>query len=237
MPSQTSCAQTVRRLVIALAAAFVCVPVLADAAQARNPRAERLSLRPGDQALAVAAILTPSDLGNGWAAVPHVQIHDSLPSCPGVNPNFSPLTLTGQAESILYQDSTLIRSRIQVFPNHHQSAADFAIRNTATSRCNSYAITHQLRAIYPTMDIKLLSRKRRSLPRLGQRATVDTLLIQATFHRTPAQLRVDVIDILNDRDTVTLAYLGNNNPTSVQTALELAHQILTRLQDPATPSA
>lgn len=223
------------RRAAALAAVVGCALLLAAAAEARNPRLEQLVPNPADQARAAAAILTPGDLGQGWASVPDPLASQSPPGCPGVHPDLSRFTVTGTAESILQRPREWVRSRVQIYPNQRQSLADFNQTTTAARHCNTYAITHQLHSAFPTITIKLLSRQRQLLAHLGQHALADRLLIQTTNNHHHTVLHLDAIDFISGRCTATLVYLSSNNRSTQETAL--AREIATKLRHPQPPSA
>jgi hypothetical protein len=222
--------------IAALAACLSCAILLVAAAAqaARNPRLERLAPNQSDQALAAAAILATSDLGDGWISVPDPPTSRNPPSCPGVNVHLSPFTLTGQAESLFHRNRDWILSRVQSYPTHRQALADFNTTTAAARRCNTYAIIHQLRAGSPAPTVKLLSHQSRPLAHLGQRALADRILIATTTNHHRSLLHIDAIDFIRGRYTATIVYLDNDHPPAHDSTL--AHTIATRLHPQPPPA-
>jgi hypothetical protein len=222
-----------RRIVIATAAGCVAASVSASgevppaAAQpARDPRLERLNVIPADQAIASHAILAPTDLGGGWVGVPDPLASLTAPRCPGTTVDLSRYTLTGQAESILERGHSWILSRIQAYPSRQQALADFTTTTKAAQRCNAYVAIHQLRVTsHPKATIQL-TRRRGTQTSLGPHAIRDRILA-TTKGPPPRRLYIDAIDILHNRFTIELTYLGDTpdpaNPTT------LAHTIIATL--------
>jgi len=219
-----------------LAASLSCAILLVAAAAqaARNPHLERLAPNHSDQALAAAAILATSDLGHGWVSVPDPSKSRNPPSCPGVNVDLSRFTITGQAESLFHRTHDWILSRVQLYPTHQQALADFTTTTTAARRCNTYSITHQLRADSPATTVKLLSHQSRPLTHLGQQALADRILIAATNNHQHSLLHIDAIDFTRGRYTATIVYVHNGHPPAYDTTL--ARTIATRLHPQPPPA-
>lgn len=183
----------------------VCAGLLIPAAaQARNPRLERLQPDATDQATAAAAILTTSDLAAGWTSLPNPLATLTPPHCPGVTVDLSHFTLTGQAETVLAAPNRLLLTRIQVYPSPHSARSDFTTTSNAANRCNPYTLTHQLQLAAPHAIVTLLSRHRR----LGAHTTRDQITIQTRTPSREQRIYLDALDTLYGRYTITLIYLG-----------------------------
>jgi hypothetical protein len=83
---------------IALISVAALVWAAVAAADAFDPK---VKLTRADQAAASASILRFNDLGSAWSGGAVKPQSLKVPLCPGVQPNYSKLTITGHAESTL----------------------------------------------------------------------------------------------------------------------------------------
>src|SRR6185437_16170383 len=116
---------------------LLLLAVLAPAASARDPRLERLQLKPADTALAHRIALKAADLGSGWKAEVS-QPEQIVPSCPGYRPDFSRFTLTGRALTSFQSRATqsTVAANVEVFASKGDALGEWRQSVTAPAvRC------------------------------------------------------------------------------------------------------
>jgi hypothetical protein len=125
------------RAALTLAAlALVCVGVAG--ADTFDPKVRTTR---ADQAAAAASVLTAGDLGSAWTGGAVKPQSLKIPLCPGVQPNYSKLRITGHAESTfeLASEGLQVDSDVEIFKSPKQAAAAAAkILSTALPGCLKY---------------------------------------------------------------------------------------------------
>ena len=160
-----------RALAVALLAAASCLLVVAGATAGRSPRLEKIALRPIDTQRASDAMVKLSDLASGWKGGA-VKANNSAPDC--ATQNFSPYTITGQAESDYHHGVALIISVANMFPSGTQSLGDFEVgTRTGTARCEGEAFRKAL-----GVSAKLVSARQTVAPKVGQRAAAYEFVVE-----------------------------------------------------------
>jgi hypothetical protein len=187
-------------------------------AQGGKPRLEQKRLRPADMALAKRTTLRASDLPRGWVRQQPQKAPDELPTCPGVDMDFSGFTITGRAASAFTRQGATIDSRIEVFKNRSDAARDFRKATTApVLRCIGRWLRNELEREIPggrVISTRLLSR-----PRVGQQAIVYRVVMEVPTGAGRARVFVDLVGFQRGRTAVTLTFGGPGSPIGGQLAL------------------
>jgi hypothetical protein len=117
-----------------------------------------------------------SDLVSGWKGGQVAPDNNSTPDCS--SQNFSPYTITGQAEADFHQGATLLISIANMFPSAAQSVGDFDVgTQTGTARCEGEAFRRVLGA-----NATLVSARQLAAPNVGQHAAAFEYVIKTGTH-------------------------------------------------------
>jgi hypothetical protein len=180
-------------------------------ALAGKPRLEQKRLRPADMALAKRTTLRTSDLSSGWKQQTPEKSRDELPTCPGVDMDFSGFTITGQASSAFSRSGASIDSRVEVFESRSDASRDFRKATTApVIRCVGRWLREELSKELPGARVvtsRLLSR-----PRVGERAILYRLVMELQTGGAPVRVFVDLLAFQRGRMAVTLTFGSPNAP-------------------------
>jgi hypothetical protein len=109
-----------------LLAAFVaCAALVWVSVAAADTFDPKVKLTKADQAAANASVLRFNDLGAAWTGGAVKPQSLKIPLCPGVQPNYSKLTITGHAESTLELASQGLQvdSDVEIFKSAREAAA------------------------------------------------------------------------------------------------------------------
>jgi len=198
-----------RALAVALLAAASCLLVVAGATAGRSPRLEKIALRPIDTQRASDAMVKLSDLASGWKGGAVKANNNSAPDC--ATQNFSPYTITGQAESDYHHGVALLISVANMFPSGAQSLGDFEVgTRTGTARCEGEAFRKAL-----GVSAKLVSARQTVAPKVGQRAAAYEFVVEhgkTTYY-------ADVIQFVRGRALGAVISVNPGHPLSGPGAL------------------
>jgi hypothetical protein len=216
----------VRALSVAPAVAAVLL-VAGTAAGARDPRLERLALRPADMSFARSALIRSADLGTGWT-LRKAQVDDgSPPDCKGQD--YSAFTITGQAQTQFDQAGRTVLSRVELYRSHKQALGDFAVDDRpGTAACEGSAIRRDVARSARDVTVKLLSAKRLEDPRVGQRSVALRIVLGISNTQTTIKLYVDLVGFVRDRAIASVLVVAPGRP--LEGAAKLAQTIASRLQ-------
>jgi hypothetical protein len=194
-------------------------------AQGGKPRLEQKRLRPADMALAKRTALRASDLSRGWIRQTPDRPTDELPTCPGVDMDFSRFTITGTARSKFELRGATIDSQVEVFKSRSDAAGDF---RKATSppvlRCLGRWLRDEIAKGAP--GVRVLSSRPLSRPRLGRQAVVYRIVMDFPSDAGRVRVFVDLVAFQRGRTAVTLGFSSAN--ASLGGQLAVARKIVAR---------
>jgi hypothetical protein len=174
-----------RRVLIVL----VLLGVLAPAASARDPRLERLQLKPADTALAHRIAVKAADLGSGWEAGVS-QSEQIVPSCPGYRPDFSRFTLTGRAltsfESRAAQAT--VSANVEVYASRRDALGEWRLSVTPSAvRC----FAELVRQIVGIAGLTVASARVEPAPDLAEASARFEIVLKARQKSGALQIYID----------------------------------------------
>jgi hypothetical protein len=156
-----------RRALLVAVCALVGVP--AAPAAVGDPLDPKVAITKADQALARAALLRKSDLGQGWTDRSTAQPSSlKQPICPQLRPNYSKLTLTGHAESVFDNGNGgfQVISDVEVWKTVKQAEQHMgALLKPALPKCIRYSL---LKSVGGTQGVTLLPTKARKLGKFAE---------------------------------------------------------------------
>jgi hypothetical protein len=195
-----------------LAASLALVTVLAvSAAEAANPRSERVRLRPADVSLAKQAVLRQDDVGPGWSRVPTEKRSDGQFACASFKPDFSAFTVTGQASASFRSTppGAQIDSTVAVFRTKAQAVGDFRLgARPQLARCLAEELRRAFRRYPDGIEGKLLSSKMVPAPKLGERSAAYAVTARLSGNGNSLPVFVDVIAVQQGRSIAALVFTG-----------------------------
>lgn len=195
------------RRIAVIAVLLVCSLLVSAVALAGKPRLEQKRLRPADMALAKATTLRASDLSRGWVRRPAQKPSTELPTCPGVDMDFSRFTITGTASSRFEQQSATIDSHVEVFKSRSDATQDFRKATTApVLRCIGRWLRQELTREIP--GARVVTSKLVSRPRVGQQAIHYRVVLEIQTGGGTVRVYVDLIAFQRGRTGVSLTF-GN----------------------------
>jgi hypothetical protein len=193
-------------------ASLVTVTVLAvSAAQAANPRAEQVRLRPADVRLAKQAVLQQADVGPDWSRVATQKRSEGQFACASFKPDFSAFTVTGQTSSSFRSTApgAQIDSTVAVFRTKAQAVGDFRLgARPQLARCLAQELRSAFRRYPEGVEGKLLSSKMVPAPRLGERSAAYAITARLSGNGTSLPVFVDVIAVQRGRSIAALVFTG-----------------------------
>jgi hypothetical protein len=218
-----------KALLSALVAALV---VVAAASAARDPRLEKLALRPPDVALAKRATVQRVDLPAGWRQVRPTAGAPEAPDCPGYRPDFSRFTITGQGETeFTSTDGTRsIASRTEVYATKADARGDLALATLPpVARCLGRIFREGAEAGAPEgVTITVVSSRRVAAPRVGERSAAYRIVSEVGAAGRTARVYVDVVIALRGRTIAAVFFTGGGRPVPGQA--RLMARLATRLR-------
>src|SRR3954465_2521396 len=153
--------------------AVIVLPAASSAGAARSPRLEHVAVRAADVKLARKAIIRASDLTAGWKAVDATAGNNEAPDCAWQD--FSPFTITGQAESDFGQTGAGIISQVQVFARRAHALGDFRLDARAgTAECEGRVYA---RALGPGVNV--VSARSLAPPKVGEHAAAYRFVLRS----------------------------------------------------------
>lgn len=199
-----------RRLAV-IAALLACSLVVSAVALAGKPRLEQKRLRPADMTLAKATALRASDLSRGWVRRPAQKPSNELPTCPGVDMDFSMFTITGTASSRFEQQSATIDSHVEVFKSSSDAVRDFRKATTApVLRCIGRWLREEAKREIP--GARVASSKLISRPRIGQQAVHYRIVLEIQAAGGTVPVYVDLLGFQRGRTGVSLTFGNIGSP-------------------------
>jgi hypothetical protein len=199
-----------RRLAV-IAALLACSLVISAVALAGKPRLEQKRLRPADMTLAKATALRASDLSRGWVRRAAQKPSTELPTCPGVDMDFSRFTITGTASSKFEQQSATVESHVEVFKSRADAAHDFRKATTApVLRCVGRWLRQELTRQIP--GARMVTSKLVSRPRVGQQAIHYRIVLEVQSGGGAVRVYVDLLAFQLGRTGVSLTFGNVGSP-------------------------
>ncbi len=143
-----------------------------------------------------------SDLVPGWKGGAVNANSNATPDC--ASQNFSPYTITGQAESEYHHGITLLISVANVFPSDAQSVGDFEVgTRTGTAECEGEAFRKTL-----GVSATLVSARQTVAPKVGRRAAAYEFVVKhgkTTYY-------ADVIQFVRGRALAAVISVNPGHP-------------------------
>jgi hypothetical protein len=206
-----------RRLPV-IGSLLACSLLIVAVAQGGKPRLEQERLRPADVALAKRTTLRASDLARGWTRRRPEKPSKELPTCPGVDMDFSGFTITGTATSKFERGSASIDSQIEVFKSRSDAAGDFRKATTAAAvRCISRWLREEIAKKVP--GARVVSARLLSRPKIGQQAILYRVVLEVATASGRIRAFVDLFAFQRGRTHVTLAFSKVSAPLGGQLAV------------------
>jgi hypothetical protein len=206
-----------RRLAV-IGSLLVCSLVASTVALAGKPRFEQIRLRPADVALAKRTTLRASDVARGWMRRTPEKPTKELPTCPGINMDFSAFTITGRATSKFEQGSAGIDSQVEVFESRSDAARDFRKATTApVVRCVSRWLRREIAKEAP--GARVVSARLLLRPRVGEQAILYRVVLEVATPNGRVRAYVDLLGFQRGRTHVTLAFTNLSAPLGGQLAV------------------
>lgn len=194
-------------------------------AVAGKPRLEQKRLRPADMALAKQTTLRGTDLSPAWRRQTPEKPRDELPTCPGVDMDFSAFTITGQASSAFALSAATIDSRVEVFKSRSDASRDFRKATTApVLRCVGRWLRQEIVRELP--GARIISSRLLSRPKVGARAILYRLVMEVQSGAGPIRVFVDLLGFQKGRTHVTLTSGSPNAP--IRGLLSVARSVAAR---------
>ena len=196
-------------------------------ALAGKPRLEQKRLRPADVALAKRTTLRAADLSSAWRRATPERAQNELPTCPGVDMDFSAFTITGVAASAFQLPSAgaTIDSRIEVFKSRSDASRDFRKATTApVLRCIGRWLRQQIAKQLP--GARVVSSRLLSRPPVGERAILYLVVMEVQSGAGPIRVFIELLAFQRGRTHVTLTFGSPNGP--VRGVLSIARSVAAR---------
>jgi hypothetical protein len=211
-----------RRLLACLAVALVVV----GSAAARDPRLEKLALRPADMDAAKNGVLRTGDLGTGWATKVQNARDDSPPDC--AFQDYSKYTITGEAQTRFDRQGASVVSRVEIYKSEADAAGDFGIDTTPkTAACEGRAIRDSFARQATGMTVRLASAKQLAAPKVGKRSVAFRIALELRQKARTLKIYIDLIGFVRDRATASIVVVAPSAPA--KGALTLARVMDARL--------
>jgi hypothetical protein len=196
-----------------LLVAFVLALVLAAPAAARDPRLERLALRPVDGKAAKNAVLRARDLGAGWAGGAQNPRDDSPPDC--AFQNYSKFTITGQAQTHFTQQGASVVSRVELYESRADARGDFGVdTRPRTAQCEGRAIRAGFAKSAKGFTVALVSAKKVAAPKVGERSVAFRIALRLKQGSRSLPVYVDLIGFVRGRAAASVVVVAPGQPAS-----------------------
>jgi hypothetical protein len=204
---------------------LACSLLVSAVALGGKPRLEQKRLRPADMALAKRTTLRAADLGRGWTRRQPERSPDELPTCPGVDVDFSMFTITGTAQSAFASGLAVVQSHVEVFESRSDAARDFRkAMSTPVLRCVGRWLRDE--AAKATPGARVVSSRLLSRPRLGERGILYRIVMEVPTDSGRLRIFVDLVAFQRGRTAVALVFSSAYAP--VRGELGAARKVLAR---------
>lgn len=178
-------------------------------------------------ALAKRTTLRASDLSPAWTRRKPDKPSNELPSCPGVDMDFSAFTITGTARSsfTLRRAPVSVDSEVEVFESRSDAFRDFRKSTSAPAlRCLGRWLRDEAAKEQP--GIRIVSSRLLSRPRLAEQAVLYRIVMEVRTDAGRIRLFGDLVGFQRGRTAVTLSFFSPIEPIRGQ--LVLARKIAAR---------
>lgn len=204
----------------AVLALFIAGSLFVSAvALAGKPRLETRMLRAADMTLAKRTTLRASDLPRAWSRAKPDSSPNELPTCPGVDMDFSRFTITGEARSAFTTPRLAkVESRVQVFASKSDATGDFRKATTdAVLRCVSRWLQRRLE--HDIQGAQVVAARVLSRPSVGERALLYRIVLDIPAGSNKIRFFLDVLSFQRGRSVVTLTFGSPKVPIDGRVAL------------------
>jgi hypothetical protein len=204
---------------------LVCSLIVSAIALGGPPRLEQKRLRPADVALAKRTTLRGADLGRGWTRRQPSRPSNELPTCPGVDMDFSMFTITGTAQSAFAAGVASVESQVEVFESRSDAARDFRKATSApVLRCLGRLLREEAAKASP--GARVISSRLLSRPRLGERGVLYRVVMEVPIDTGRLRVFVDIVGFQGGRTAVALVFSSAYMP--VRGALAITRKVVAR---------
>jgi hypothetical protein len=208
-----------------VAVLLACSLLVTAVALAGKPRLEQKRLRPADMALAKRTTLRAADLGGGWTRRKPERPPNELPTCPGVDMDFSTFTITGTARSAFGAGAATVDSEVEVFESRSDAFRDFRKGTSApVLRCLGRWLRDEAAKQAP--GVRVVSSRLLSRPRLGEQAVLYRFVMEVPTDFGRVRVFVDIVGFQRGRTAVALAFSRAGAPPRGE--LRVARKVLAR---------
>jgi hypothetical protein len=202
-----------------------CTLLVSAVALAGEPRLEQKRLRPADMALAKRTTLRAADLGRGWTRRQPDRSAGQLPTCPGVDVDFSMFTITGTAQSAFAAGIANVQSHVEVFESRSDASRDFRKATSApVLRCVGRWLRDEAAKASP--GARVISSRLLSRPRLGERGILYRVVMEVPIDTGRLRVFVDIVAFQRGRTSVALVFSSAYAPARGE--LGVARKVVAR---------
>jgi hypothetical protein len=194
-----------------LIAALLLALTVVGAAIARDPRAERINLKPADVALAKRIALKAGDLGAGWTKKP-LQASAQRLHCAEFNPDFSAFTITGKARTAYaYASSAQVISSVEVYKSRQEAIGDFKLgAKPELAKCLRRDLDKQFAA--SGLPIRVTSARVVPAPRVGEQRIAYRVVAKVDTASGKANVYTDLVALQRGRSIAVLSFMTPFEP-------------------------
>ena len=181
--------------------------IAAAAADARDPWDPVTKIRRGDQAKAVAVVLTQADLGAAWTGGLRKPTSLKAPTCPAQRPNDGDLTLTAHAESVFNNGNggIQVNSDVEVFATAKQAKARFVrFMQPKLATCLKYDLSKSVGG----SGLTFLKVTRLDFPKLAERTAAFRVPIAVKSGSGTVTVDADFLFLGSGRSQIYVAVIA-----------------------------
>jgi hypothetical protein len=208
------------RRLAAVAVLLALSLLVATAASGRDPRLERVKLRPADVALAQRITLKQRDVGASWRPTRIPASGERRLTCPGFNPDLSRFTITGKANSGFTQTTgASIISTVEVYESRADAIGDFQTgAKPIVVRCLKQSLLQEFNA-GGLIDVKVPIARVVAAPRVGDRRTAYRIVARIEAANTRIDLYLDVVVVQRGRSIAAFFFTSPSRPLQGQSRI------------------
>jgi hypothetical protein len=178
----------------------VIAAVVVASASARDPLSERVHLTKADNTLASRVSLQASDLATGWKLASKSSGH-SDDTCPGYQPDFSSITITGHRERSfrIPAQPLFATSIVEVFATVAQTQKEWRLSTTrAAAKCFGSMLNET------DGSTRLVSSRVLPGPRFGEASIKFAFVMSVKSPSGPVPVHIDLLAVRQDRAIIGL---------------------------------
>jgi hypothetical protein len=199
---------------VAVVGLLVLSLLLATAASGRDPRLERVQLRPADVALAQRITLKQKDVGASWRPTRIPDSEGQRLTCPGFNPDFSRFTISGKANSGFTQPTGASSiSTVEVYESRADAIGDFQTgAKPIVARCLKQSLERELKGTGGLVQATVPVARVVAAPRVGDRRIAYRIVARIEAENTRVDLYLDVVVVQRGRSIAAFFFTSPIRP-------------------------